>query len=61
MIDVAIGFCIILAVTMIPVALGLRTMAQRLTKEKFQQMFYGVSPLLYWTINFLWDVVRTQN
>ena len=57
LIDVGIAFLLMAAFSFLPSGLIPYIIVERKQKEKRVQLVSGVSPLLYWTTTFIWDVL----
>lgn len=55
--DAVVAICVIFAMSFIPASFVLYLIQERATQAKHLQFVSGVSPLVYWTANFLWDMV----
>ncbi|XP_054835800.1 retinal-specific phospholipid-transporting ATPase ABCA4 [Eublepharis macularius] len=57
-VDAVVSICVIFAMSFIPASFILYLIQERVTKAKHLQLVSGVSPLVYWLTNFLWDIVN---
>ncbi|XP_035270491.1 retinal-specific phospholipid-transporting ATPase ABCA4-like [Anguilla anguilla] len=57
-VDAVVAICVIFAMSFIPASFVLYLIQERVTKAKHLQFVSGVSPLVYWTSNFLWDMIN---
>ncbi|KAM9713003.1 retinal-specific phospholipid-transporting ATPase ABCA4a isoform 3-T3 [Menidia menidia] len=57
-VDVVVAICVIFAMSFVPASFVLYLIQERVTQAKHLQFVSGVSPLVYWTANFLWDLVN---
>lgn len=55
--DAVVAICVIFAMSFIPASFVLYLIQERVTQAKHLQFVSGVSPLVYWMANFLWDMV----
>jgi ATP-binding cassette subfamily A (ABC1) protein 1 len=60
-VDVLVSICVIFAMSFVPASFVVFLIQERVSKAKHMQFISGVQPLLYWTANFIWDMVRTPN
>lgn len=56
--DAVVAICVIFAMSFVPASFVLYLIQERVTQAKHLQFVSGVSPLVYWVANFLWDMVR---
>lgn len=56
-VDAVVAICVIFAMSFVPASFVLYLIQERVTQAKLLQFVSGVSPLVYWTANFLWDMV----
>lgn len=56
-VDAVVAICVIFAMSFVPASFVLYLIQERVTQAKHLQFVSGVSPLLYWVANFLWDMV----
>uniref|UniRef100_A0A8D2INN2 P-type phospholipid transporter n=1 Tax=Varanus komodoensis TaxID=61221 RepID=A0A8D2INN2_VARKO len=57
-VDAVVSICVIFAMSFIPASFVLYLIQEQVTKAKHLQFVSGVSPLVYWITNFLWDMVN---
>ncbi|XP_067342054.1 retinal-specific phospholipid-transporting ATPase ABCA4a [Channa argus] len=57
-VDAVVAICIIFAMSFVPASFVLYLIQERVTQAKHLQFVSGVSPLVYWTSNFLWDMLN---
>uniref|UniRef100_A0A087XU94 P-type phospholipid transporter n=1 Tax=Poecilia formosa TaxID=48698 RepID=A0A087XU94_POEFO len=57
-VDAVVAICVIFAMSFVPASFILYLIQERVTQAKHLQFVSGVSPLVYWTANFLWDMVN---
>ncbi|XP_077189048.1 retinal-specific phospholipid-transporting ATPase ABCA4 isoform X2 [Paroedura picta] len=57
-VDAVVSICVIFAMSFIPASFLLYLIQERVTKAKHLQFVSGVSPIIYWFTNFLWDIVN---
>lgn len=57
-VDAVVAICVIFAMSFVPASFVLYLIQERVTQAKHLQFVSGVSPLVYWMANFLWDMVR---
>uniref|UniRef100_A0A3B3VDY7 P-type phospholipid transporter n=1 Tax=Poecilia latipinna TaxID=48699 RepID=A0A3B3VDY7_9TELE len=57
-VDAVVAICVIFAMSFVPASFVLYLIQERVTQAKHLQFVSGVSPLVYWTANFLWDMVN---
>lgn len=55
--DAVVAICVIFAMSFVPASFVLYLIQERVTQAKHLQFVSGVSPLVYWMANFLWDMV----
>ena len=56
-VDAAVAVCVIFSMSFIPASFLLYLIRERATQAKHLQFVSGVSPLVYWLANYLWDMV----
>ncbi|XP_036935186.1 retinal-specific phospholipid-transporting ATPase ABCA4a isoform X1 [Acanthopagrus latus] len=56
--DAVVAICVIFAMSFVPASFVLYLIQERVTQAKHLQFVSGVSPLVYWMANFLWDMVN---
>lgn len=56
-VDAVVAICVIFAMSFVPASFVLYLIQERVTQAKHLQFVSGVSPLVYWTASFLWDMV----
>lgn len=59
-VDAVVAICVIFAMSFIPASFVLYLIQERVTTAKHLQFVSGVSPLMYWVANFLWDMVHPK-
>lgn len=59
--DAVVAICVIFAMSFVPASFVLYLIQERVTQAKHLQFVSGVSPLVYWMANFLWDMVVQQH
>uniref|UniRef100_A0A673W8V3 P-type phospholipid transporter n=1 Tax=Salmo trutta TaxID=8032 RepID=A0A673W8V3_SALTR len=57
-VDVMVAICVIFAMSFVPASFVLYLIQERVTQAKHLQFVSGVSPVIYWMANFLWDMVN---
>uniref|UniRef100_A0A8C6P4U4 P-type phospholipid transporter n=1 Tax=Nothobranchius furzeri TaxID=105023 RepID=A0A8C6P4U4_NOTFU len=57
-VDAVVAICVIFAMSFVPASFVLYLIQERVTQAKHLQFVSGVSPLMYWMSNFLWDMVN---
>uniref|UniRef100_A0A3Q2YCZ2 ATP binding cassette subfamily A member 1 n=1 Tax=Hippocampus comes TaxID=109280 RepID=A0A3Q2YCZ2_HIPCM len=57
-VDVLVSICVIFAMSFVPASFVVFLIQERVSKTKHMHFISGVHPLLYWTANFIWDMVR---
>uniref|UniRef100_A0A672YZA7 ATP-binding cassette, sub-family A (ABC1), member 4b n=1 Tax=Sphaeramia orbicularis TaxID=375764 RepID=A0A672YZA7_9TELE len=57
-VDAVVAICVIFAMSFIPASFVLYLIQERVTKAKHLQFVSGVSPLVYWVANFVWDMIN---
>ncbi|RVE58979.1 hypothetical protein OJAV_G00199670 [Oryzias javanicus] len=57
-VDAVVAMCVIFAMSFVPASFVLYLIQERVTQAKHLQFVSGVSPLVYWMANFLWDMVN---
>lgn len=60
-VDAVVAICVIFAMSFVPASFVLYLIQERVTQAKHLQFVSGVSPLVYWMANFLWDMVVQQH
>ncbi|KAM6980899.1 phospholipid-transporting ATPase ABCA1b [Aplochiton taeniatus] len=55
-VDVLVSICVIFAMSFVPASFVVFLIQERVNKAKHMQFISGVSPLLYWLANFVWDM-----
>ena len=55
--DVVIAIFVIIAMSFVPASFVVFLVTERVTKAKNLQFVSGAEPLIYWLVNFLWDMV----
>lgn len=60
-VDAVVAICVIFAMSFVPASFVLYLIQERVTQAKHLQFVSGVSPLVYWMANFLWDMVLQQH
>lgn len=60
-VDAVVAICVIFAMSFVPASFVLYLIQERVTQAKHLQFVSGVSPLVYWTASFLWDMVLGQD
>lgn len=56
-VDAVVAICVIFAMSFVPASFVLYLIQERVTQAKHLQFVSGVSPVVYWLANFLWDMV----
>ena len=56
-VDAAVAVCVIFSMSIIPASFLIYLIRERATQAKHLQFVSGVSPLVYWLANYLWDMV----
>lgn len=56
-VDVLVSICVIFAMSFVPASFVLFLIEERVSKSKHLQFVSGVKPILYWTTNYIWDMV----
>lgn len=56
-VDVLLSTCVIFAMSLVPASFVLFLIEERVSKAKHLQFVSGVKPILYWSANFVWDMV----
>lgn len=51
---------IVLAFSIVPASFILLLIDEKTSQSKHLQFVSGVDPVLYWIINYLWDLVRLK-
>ncbi|TRY62479.1 hypothetical protein DNTS_007141, partial [Danionella cerebrum] len=57
-VDAVVGINVIFALSFVPASFVLYLIQERVTQAKHLQFVSGVSPLVYWTANFFWDMIN---
>ncbi|XP_062377373.1 retinal-specific phospholipid-transporting ATPase ABCA4a [Sardina pilchardus] len=57
-VDAVVAICVIFAMSFVPASFVLYLIQERVTQAKHLQFVSGVSPMVYWTANFFWDMVN---
>ncbi|XP_028288502.1 retinal-specific phospholipid-transporting ATPase ABCA4a [Parambassis ranga] len=57
-VDAVVAICVIFAMSFVPASFILYLIQERVTQAKHLQFVSGVSPLVYWMANFLWDMMN---
>ncbi|XP_001920862.6 phospholipid-transporting ATPase ABCA1 isoform X2 [Danio rerio] len=57
-VDVLVSICVIFAMSFVPASFVLFLIEERVSKSKHLQFVSGVKPILYWTTNYVWDMVN---
>ncbi|XP_062869316.1 phospholipid-transporting ATPase ABCA1 [Trichomycterus rosablanca] len=57
-VDVLVSICVIFAMSFVPASFVLFLIEERVSKAKHLQFVSGVKPVLYWTANFVWDMLN---
>ncbi|XP_047424587.1 retinal-specific phospholipid-transporting ATPase ABCA4a isoform X2 [Mugil cephalus] len=57
-VDAVVAICVIFAMSFVPASFVLYLIQERVTQAKHLQFVSGVSPLVYWMANYLWDMVN---
>ncbi|XP_037401356.1 phospholipid-transporting ATPase ABCA1 isoform X2 [Pygocentrus nattereri] len=57
-VDVLLSICVIFAMSLVPASFVLFLIEERVSKAKHLQFVSGVKPILYWTANFVWDMLN---
>ncbi|PKU48155.1 retinal-specific atp-binding cassette transporter isoform x1 [Limosa lapponica baueri] len=57
-VDAVVAICVIFAMSFIPASFVLYLIQEHVTKAKHLQFVSGVSPVIYWLTNFIWDIVN---
>jgi len=57
-VDAVVAICVIFAMSFVPASFVLYLIQERVTQAKHLQFVSGVSPLVYWIANLLWDMVQ---
>lgn len=58
-VDAAVAICVIFSMSFVPASFVLYLIRERTTQAKHLQFVSGVSPLVYWLANYLWDMVTS--
>lgn len=59
-VDVLVSICVIFAMSFVPASFVLFLIEERVSKSKHLQFVSGVKPILYWTTNYVWDMVSSE-
>uniref|UniRef100_A0A8C8GTP2 ABC transporter domain-containing protein n=1 Tax=Oncorhynchus tshawytscha TaxID=74940 RepID=A0A8C8GTP2_ONCTS len=57
-VDAMVAICVVFAMSFVPASFVLYLIQERVTQAKHLQFVSGVSPVIYWMANFLWDMVN---
>ncbi|XP_075994204.1 retinal-specific phospholipid-transporting ATPase ABCA4a [Genypterus blacodes] len=57
-VDAVVAICVIFAMSFVPASFVLYLIQERVTQAKHLQFVSGVSPVVYWCSNLLWDMVN---
>ncbi|XP_030640902.1 phospholipid-transporting ATPase ABCA1 [Chanos chanos] len=57
-VDVLVSICVIFAMSFVPASFVLFLIEERVSKAKHLQFVSGVKPYLYWTANYIWDMLN---
>uniref|UniRef100_A0A8C5HBZ0 ATP-binding cassette, sub-family A (ABC1), member 4a n=1 Tax=Gouania willdenowi TaxID=441366 RepID=A0A8C5HBZ0_GOUWI len=57
-VDAVVAICVIFSMSFVPASFVLYLIQERVTHAKHLQYVSGVSPVVYWTANYLWDMVN---
>ncbi|XP_061877711.1 retinal-specific phospholipid-transporting ATPase ABCA4-like isoform X1 [Entelurus aequoreus] len=57
-VDAVVAICVVFAMSFVPASFVLYLIQERVTQAKHLQFVSGVSPLVYWMANFLWDMLN---
>ncbi|XP_065097861.1 phospholipid-transporting ATPase ABCA1 isoform X2 [Paramisgurnus dabryanus] len=57
-VDVLVSICVIFAMSFVPASFVLFLIEERVSKSKHLQFVSGVKPILYWTTNYIWDMLN---
>ncbi|KAL8178295.1 UNVERIFIED_CONTAM: Retinal-specific ATP-binding cassette transporter [Gekko kuhli] len=57
-VDAVVSICVIFAMSFIPASFVLYLIQEQVTKARHLQFVSGVSPVVYWSTNFLWDIAN---
>ncbi|TRY97479.1 hypothetical protein DNTS_008213 [Danionella cerebrum] len=57
-VDVLVSICVIFAMSFVPASFVLFLIEERVSKSKHLQFVSGVKPVLYWTTNYVWDMLN---
>ncbi|XP_048030796.1 retinal-specific phospholipid-transporting ATPase ABCA4a isoform X1 [Megalobrama amblycephala] len=57
-VDAVVAICVIFAMSFVPASFVLYLIQERVTQAKHLQFVSGVSPIVYWTANFFWDMIN---
>uniref|UniRef100_A0A671KXD5 Zgc:172302 n=1 Tax=Sinocyclocheilus anshuiensis TaxID=1608454 RepID=A0A671KXD5_9TELE len=60
-VDVLVSICVIFAMSFVPASFVLFLIEERVSKSKHLQFVSGVKPILYWTTNYVWDMVSSAS
>ncbi|XP_062592616.1 phospholipid-transporting ATPase ABCA1-like [Saccostrea cucullata] len=56
--DVLVATCVIFAMSFIPASFVMILIEERISNSKHLQFVSGVNPAIYWSTNFLWDMLN---
>ena len=54
----SVAIFVILALSFVPASFLVYLVEDRVSKSKHLQLVSGLNPIVYWTANFTWDLVR---
>ncbi|XP_033842111.2 retinal-specific phospholipid-transporting ATPase ABCA4a [Periophthalmus magnuspinnatus] len=57
-VDAVVSICVIFSMSFVPASVVLYLIQERVTQAKHLQFVSGVSPVVYWTAHFLWDMLN---
>ncbi|XP_034027520.1 retinal-specific phospholipid-transporting ATPase ABCA4-like [Thalassophryne amazonica] len=57
-VNAVVAICVIFAMSFVPASFVVYLIQEQATQAKHLQFVSGVSPLVYWVANFLWDMVN---
>ncbi|XP_051957162.1 phospholipid-transporting ATPase ABCA1 [Xyrauchen texanus] len=57
-VDVLVSICVLFAMSFVPASFVLFLIEERVSKSKHLQFVSGVKPILYWTTNYMWDMLN---
>lgn len=60
-VDVVVSICVIFAMSFVPASFVLFLIEERVSKAKHLQFVSGVKPVLYWLVNYTWDMVSVDS